>query len=1188
MFNSMKIKIIIPVITILVLLAIMTIISVSSATENLANSLSEERILGASQAAGAHLETLKSRTQAASDSMAVSLTLIELLQSGDRDELFYFLYSRRQALNVDGFIVADALGHIIIRTYDPDRYGDFTDMPCITAALQGRATTAYTSSHAIPMAMASTTPVYDEQNSIIAVISSYFVVSSYDFVDSFGETFNAQVTVFDGGFVAASTVLNVDGTRTTGLPVASPLVAEAVIVRGETYRTIITLYEVQHHAYYFPLRNAADEIIGMFFIGFSNEHALTSVVTLQRMLLIIGAASLVFSTVVMLIILTRVLKPLERLTRSVSSINDTSENVTIYGIGRTDEVGLLSQTIQNILRDISIAQAQEKKAHELNEVILTFAPFVIGLWGGDNNPIKVSSFAKELFGVKDPLEVAQRLYDFSPEFQPCGTPTPEKAAYYAQKAYKDGYVRFEWMHNAPTGGPMPVDVVNKCFIHNDEKMLVSYTMDLREVKAAQEEAKQREKLLNTVNQAAEVLLTANEEDIMNALMSAMEIVGHCVDADRVQIWRNEIIDGELHFVMRYEWLSEVGKQKVEVPIGLKFPYSGVPEWFDMFSQGQAINSPISQLSPRDAAFLGHYEMASIVNLPLFMNGEFIGFFSVDDCRYEKVYNEDEMRLFASVGLMCTSVFNKALQMQEREAHERERQTIELTQKLLDNSPIFMEYWDINGNMLDCNENLLNVLGVSSRDEFFRQFYDFSMPVQPCGRTSEELNNEMIRLAVEHGFSRSEWVFKLPNGESLPTETTWAHIRHRDKSMIIVYSLDSRPIKAAVEAEESNRAKSRFLARMSHEIRTPITAVMGISEVQLRGQIMPPHTEEAFSKIYDSSKILLNIVNDILDFSKIESGKMSLLEKEYDVASLAGDISQLHLVYLDNKNITFQMLVDENLPAKLVGDSLRIRQIINNLLTNAFKYTESGTVILSLHYDYGNLIISVKDTGMGMTAQQIKEVQGLNSEYVRLHEKEKPFVSGTGLGLPIVYSMVQIMNAEFDLQSEVSKGTNVTVKIPQKTVDSEILGSELATKLQNFESGTWSSAKVFEFVPEQMPYGSVLVVDDVDTNLYVAEAMLEAFGLNIEMVESGQAAIDKIVQGNVYDVIFLDHMMPGMDGIEVVKKLRNMGYNHPIVALTANAIKGQAEMFMNNGFSGFMSKPIDIKILNSYLVRFVKK
>jgi len=352
--------------------------------------------------------------------------------------------------------------------------------------------------------------------------------------------------------------------------------------------------------------------------------------------------------------------------------------------------------------------------------------------------------------------------------------------------------------------------------------------------------------------------------------------------------------------------------------------------------------------------------------------------------------------------------------------------------------------------------------------------------------------------------------------------------------------------------------------------------------------MPPHTEDAFVKIYDSSKTLLNIVNDILDFSKIESGKMTLVNSEYEVTSLMGDVAQLCLIYLEHKDISFQMYIDENLPVKLIGDVLRIRQIITNMLTNAFKYTESGTVTLSLqcekeHDGYVPLVISIRDTGNGMTTEQINSIKG---EYVRLHEQDNPYTIGTGLGIPIVYSLVQMMNAQLELNSDIGKGTHAIIRIPQKVSGTELVGPELARSLQDFKSGTRRDHKDLEFIPDQMT-GCVLVVDDVDINLYIVEATLEAFGLTVELSKNGQDAIDKIRQGKVYDVIFMDHMMPGMDGIEATKILRDMGYEHPIVALTANALKGQAEMFMNNGFSGFMAKPIDIKLLNSYLVRFIK-
>jgi CheY-like chemotaxis protein len=366
-------------------------------------------------------------------------------------------------------------------------------------------------------------------------------------------------------------------------------------------------------------------------------------------------------------------------------------------------------------------------------------------------------------------------------------------------------------------------------------------------------------------------------------------------------------------------------------------------------------------------------------------------------------------------------------------------------------------------------------------------------------------------------------------------------------------------------------------------------VLGISEVLLRGQKVPTELEEAMTKIYDSSKMLLELVNDILDFSKIESGNMPIFNNEYDTASLINDSAGTHFLLLEQANVTFTLNVDENIPEKLIGDVLRIRQIITNLLSNAFKFTESGSVVMSVkseNVDADNMTLTViiKDTGAGMTPNQ---VEAIKDDYVRFHEEEIAHASGTGLGIPIVYSLAQMMNADIEYDSEVGRGTTVTVHIPQKMSDNKVLGVELARSLENFEVSIISGNVELEFVPEQMPYGKVLVVDDVDTNLYAAEAMLGAFGLVVELCDSGVEAIEKVKHGKVYDIIFMDQMMPEMDGIEVTAKLREMGYTHPIVALTANAVKGEYNSFLESGLSGFMTKPIDIKVLNSYLVKFVK-
>jgi len=389
------------------------------------------------------------------------------------------------------------------------------------------------------------------------------------------------------------------------------------------------------------------------------------------------------------------------------------------------------------------------------------------------------------------------------------------------------------------------------------------------------------------------------------------------------------------------------------------------------------------------------------------------------------------------------------------------------------------------------------------------------------------------------------------------------------------------------AEEKTKAKSEFLARMSHEIRTPISSVIGISEIGMR-TFADPEVEEQFEKIYESGKLLLGIVNDILDFSKIESRKLSIVSEEYETSHLIRNVSNLHYAYLGDKNIKFNLKVDKNLPKTLKGDKLRVEQIIINLLSNAFKYTDDGRVDLSMkseEADLDNSIIleiKIKDTGLGMTQGQ---VDSIFDEYARFHENEKSSVSGTGLGMAIVHNIARLMNAEIDIVSEINEGTTVTVGIPQEVADSTILGNETATELQLLKHVTKREST--KFTPDYMPYGKVLVVDDIESNLYVAQGLLAFYGLNTETCTSGQEAIDKIAAGNSYDIIFMDHMMPNIDGIEAMKTLREMNYTLPIVILTANALAGEEDMYTESGFDAFLSKPIITEKLDAILVKYIK-
>jgi PAS domain S-box-containing protein len=400
-------------------------------------------------------------------------------------------------------------------------------------------------------------------------------------------------------------------------------------------------------------------------------------------------------------------------------------------------------------------------------------------------------------------------------------------------------------------------------------------------------------------------------------------------------------------------------------------------------------------------------------------------------------------------------------------------------------------------------------------------------------------------------------------------------------------------KKQADAQAANFAKTAFLAKVSHEVRTPMNAILGITEIQLQDDTLSPDIREALGKIYNSGYHLLGLINDILDLSKIEAGKMELTPVNYDVPSLINETVYLNIMRFDNKPIVFDLNVNENIPLTLFGDELRIKQILNNLLSNAFKYTDSGKVSLSItvgnvprnETDKIMIEFRVSDTGQGMTAEQ---VDMLFDEYTRFNTEANRAVEGAGLGMNITKQLIDLMNGNIFVESELSKGTEFTVMLPQGIVDAGVLGKAMADNLKQLRLGKMSQMKKApQIAREHMPYGKVLIVDDVETNLYVAKGLMSPYGLSIDTVNSGFETIEKIRSGESYDIVFMDHFMPKMDGIEAAKIMRGMGYTQPIIALTANALTGQAQIFADNGFDGFISKPIDIHQLNAVLNKMVR-
>jgi signal transduction histidine kinase/CheY-like chemotaxis protein len=391
----------------------------------------------------------------------------------------------------------------------------------------------------------------------------------------------------------------------------------------------------------------------------------------------------------------------------------------------------------------------------------------------------------------------------------------------------------------------------------------------------------------------------------------------------------------------------------------------------------------------------------------------------------------------------------------------------------------------------------------------------------------------------------------------------------------------------------SRQKSVFLAHISHQIRTPMNTIIGIAEIQQANTALHPDAIEAMDKIYGSANILMGIINDLLDLSKIETGRLQIMSSQYDIASLINDTVHLHMLRFESSPLEFNLKVSEDIPAIMFGDELRIKQILNNLLSNAAKYTKKGEVELSVSADLelsahgdtaATLVLSVRDTGPGMTAAQVDD---LFDEYSRFNIKTGRTTEGTGLGMGITRDLIRLMNGHLAVDSKPGKGTLFTVRLPQGVAGGGKIGHAVAEGLRRFHVNAGLYMKKARIVREYMPYGSVLVVDDVQSNLYVAKGLMQPYGLHIETTISGLAAIKKIMGGKVYDIIFMDHMMPDMDGMEAVKHIRRLDYTGSIVALTANAMTGQAEIFLANGFDAFLSKPIDIRQLDTLLNHLIR-
>ena len=529
---------------------------------------------------------------------------------------------------------------------------------------------------------------------------------------------------------------------------------------------------------------------------------------------------------------------------------------------------------------------------------------------------------------------------------------------------------------------------------------------------------------------------------------------------------------------------------------------------------------------------------------------------------------------------------------EIEAQSAVKEITELNRIMIDSAPICCVFFDDGFNVVNCNPAALSLFGIPTIDAFIKTFFKHSPEHQPDGRLSTDAYKVHMQNAFNGGHTNFEWDHLTSDGEALPVEATFVRVEYERSYRIAGYFRDLRGQRAVFEemqraerklreakdlAESSAKTKSEFLANMSHEVRTPMNGIIGVTNLALRN-VTSDIQRGYLEKIDQSAKSLLRILDDILDFSKIEAGRVEIEYAEFSIHNVLEDIYNITSVSVLNKGIGMTVNISEDIDFNVIGDSLRLQQVLLNLISNAIKFTEKGSVkvdvsIAHSENDTAQLLFSVKDTGIGMTEEQMSRIFEAFGQADTSTTRE---YGGTGLGLAISKSLVHLLGGRIWVESTPGVGSTFFFTATFKTVESDGTAAVQRQTEDEFQ------------VPDNIKGSRVLLAEDNEINRFIANELLTTAGFLLDSAENGAQAVE-MVQSQTYDIILMDIQMPEMDGFTATKIIRSMHeFDHlPILAMTANAMQGDREKSLEAGMDDHITKPLMPQVMFKKICHWIE-